>query len=839
MNKSIICVDGNSIINRAFYGVRPLYSRTGKQTNAVFGMLNILNRLLQDLDPEYLVVCFDVHAKTFRHKMYSEYKAGRHATPTELLEQFEPAKNCICALGGTCVEKEGFEADDLIGTYAKRANDLGIKAYVLTGDRDSLQLISDDTTVILASTGENIYYTRQVFNDKYQIEPEQFVDLKALMGDSSDNIPGVPGIGEKTAIKLIQEFGSLDGLYSGYMDSSNIKQGVKDKLSAGKESAYFSQTLSRIVCDVDDIPSVEDVKKRDVNKIKLKELFVDLDFHKLVRVFDLEDVEINDKKEKTYILKEGEIKDLNYTDYSIIIDYMNDCVYYGNEKEVIKVKEIASQKSVLDNKDMNFSIYDIKEDYHMMKYYGINLDGVKDDVKLMGYVCNSNNNMSSIERTAQREFGVELNTFDEKVNCVYKLFELYKKQLDETEQYSLYKEIEFPLAHILYEMEDTGFKVDIKQLSELSQTLGLKQRELEDRIYMQAGCEFNINSTKQLGNILFEELNLPAGKKNKTGYRTDAETLEELRYFHPIVDDILEYRTNAKMKATYADGLMQQADENDLIHTCFKQALTATGRLSSTDPNLQNIPVKTELGREFRKCFIPRSSKNILIDADYSQIELRIMAAISDDENMIDAFNSNIDIHTSTAMKIFKVGANEVEIEMRKKAKAINFGILYGMGDFTLSNDLHITKKQAGEYIDEYLKSYPKVKEYLDQTVSQAKKDTFVKTMFGRRRYIPEISSTKKLEIMAGERIAKNSPIQGTAADIIKLAMINVDKKLKESNLNARLILQVHDELIVECSKDSKDEVMNILKNEMENACKLSVPLTVEIKSGENWLEAH
>lgn len=840
MSKSIICVDGNSIINRAYYGIRPLSTQDGRQTNAVYGVITMLHRLVEDIQPEYMVVCFDVHAKTFRHKAYEDYKAGRHETPSELLEQFEPTKECLKALGAVCVEKPGYEADDLIGTYAKMANDNGISAYVVTGDRDSLQLISDNTTVVLATNGDNIYYNRQKFFDKYTIYPEQFVDLKALMGDPSDNIPGVAGIGEKTATKLICEFGSLDNLYDHFEESETLRDSVKDKIRAGKESAYFSQFLSRIVCDVPDVPSLDEVKKQQINKLELKALFIDLEFTKLIRTFKLNDVSEGDDDSKVKIsAKHAGIDELTRNDYCVYIDYDKDCVYYGTDSEVLRIDDIISQKAILDNIDNNFAMWDVKDDYHESKKYGIKLLSVKDDIKLMGYVVNSLNNISSLERTAIRELGIDVNSPESIIVSMYKLRDLFNRQLKETNQYNVYRDIDFPLAHVLYEMEDTGFKVDIDKLRQLSDELGTRQRELEERIYMYAGMHFNINSPLQLGKVLFETLSLPKGKKTTRGYKTDAETLEDIRNAHPIVDDILDYRTNAKFKATYADGLLEQADENEVVHTCFKQALTATGRLSSTDPNLQNIPIKTELGRNFRACFITRDKDNVLIDADYSQIELRVLAALSNDDTMIHAFKTGADIHTSTAMKIFKVSADEVEIDMRKKAKTINFGILYGMGDYTLANDLHTSRRQAASYIDEYLKTYPNIKAYLENIVEEAKQNKFVKTYFGRRRYIPEISSNNKNEQASGARIAKNSPIQGTAADIIKIAMLNTDKKLKEEKLDAKLVLQIHDELIIECKNDCKEKVMEILKTEMENAVNMNVPFTVEINSGSNWLEVH
>lgn len=845
MSEKLLAVDGNSIINRAFYGVRPLFTKDGFQTNAIYGLITIVQKYIQELNPEYVVICFDVHKQTFRHEMYSEYKAGRHETPQELINQFEPSKECMRAFGYSCVERPGFEADDLLGTYSKLANDEGIEAFVLTGDRDSLQLISDHTTVYLARNGYDDKFNRAKFNETYGIQPEQFVDVKSLMGDQSDNIPGVPGVGEKTALKFISEYGTLDNLYEAVENDESSKAftaKTKEKLLVNKDSAYMSKTLATIICNVTEIPSLEEVKVKETDKEKLKKLFTEFQFNSFIKQYGLENVGTDEKKSSDddfSFVSDGKTEDLKEKDYAVIVDYNGDSVYYGYKNGVIKVKGIANQKSILDSTENDFCVFDVKEHYHEMKKYGIELLSVKDDVKLMAYVCNSLTNVTTLDKLVKKEFGSEPDKFEENAKLLYEMRESFKKELEETGVYNLYKNLEFPLARVLFEMEDTGFKVDISQLDRLSESLGETQRELEERIYMQAGGEFNINSPKQLGKVLYEDLRLPQGKKNKTGYSTDAETLEELKGLNPIIEDILDYRTIAKLKATYAEGLREQADENDRIHTCFKQALTATGRLSSADPNLQNIPVKTELGREFRKCFIAKNEDYVLIDADYSQIELRVLAAISGDENMTETFIEGKDIHTRTAMNLFGVSEDNVTIETRKKAKVINFGILYGMSDYTLANDLHTSRRVAAEYIDGYLRSYPQINEYFDKTIKFAYDKKYVVTMFGRRRYIPEIASTKKNDKNFGERVAKNSPIQGTAADIMKMAMINTDKKLKEAGLDARLVLQVHDELIVESSKKDAEKAYEILKTEMENATSLNVPLTVEINTGSNWLEAH
>jgi len=834
--KKLLVVDGNSILNRAFYGIRPLKTKDGLFTNAVYGMINIVNKHLETYTPDYFAVAFDMHAPTFRHLFSETYKANRHGMPEELASQLEPAKDCMRAMGAAVIEMAGFEADDIIGTLASMAESSGIMTYIATGDRDSLQLISDQTNVVLATNAEAVLFDETAFREKYGISPSQFVDVKALMGDSSDNISGVPGIGEKTAIKLIAEYGSLDALYDG-LEEKKLAAGVLSKLTAGKKAAYDSQFLARIKRDVPLALSLADTAYCGPHKKELAALFTHLEFFGFIKKMELdkEDFEEPIKIDSRTVLAD-EMSLVPRKKYAVAFDFENDEAAVAAD-EILIVKGIASLKHYLDG-NYEFAVYDEKSALHALSSSGIRFSACTDDVMLMAYIASVSDNDFSFDKLTQRMLGVTANSLAERAYDTMRLYEEFSVILEKTEQMELYRKIEFPLCRLLYEIEKEGFTVDVPALLAFSEKLGSMQSEYAERIYRQAGVEFNINSPKQLGMVLFDRMGFPHAKKTKSGYSTSADILEKLRPYHPMIGDILDFRQVGKLKSTYADGLSAAADENGRVHTSFRQALTATGRLSSTEPNLQNIPVKTELGRELRKFFIAKNENYTLIDADYSQIELRILAAISEDEAMIAAFRDGYDIHTATAMRVFGVSEEDVTIELRKKAKAINFGIIYGMGDFSLASDLHISRADARAYIDSYLGAYPKVKRYLENIVRDAKRDGFVTTYFGRRRYIPELSSGKKMEVSFGERVAMNSPIQGTAADIIKLAMVNTAKKLASGGYDARLILQVHDELIIESAKSCADEVGKLLKTEMENAVSLSVPLTVEISSGDSWYDA-
>ena len=840
--KKLLAVDGNSILNRAFYGVRPLSTAEGLPTNAVYGTINIINRHFEELSPDYFVVAFDLKAPTFRHTAYEGYKANRHAMPEELAVQRPYAVECLSALGAHCVEKAGFEADDLLGTLASLGEaDGDTEVYILTGDRDSLQLISDKTRVILATNTEPILFDSAAFEEKYGVRPDQYVDVKSLMGDSSDNIPGVKGIGEKTAFKLISEYGSLDELYTD-TENKKIAPAAKAKIIDGKESAYMSKFLATIKRDVDMERSFESFRYVGMDKPKLLELFTKLEFTKFIKKFGVEsdDAEktIEQSEDQAFDLCEKSVSDLEKGEkYAVSFDLEANKIYFCRKNEVF-ADTIENALPYLSDKAFEFIVHDAKSAYHALDTYGCDFSACTDDVMLMAYVCAVSENDFSLEKLVSRLYGKTLSSPDEKAFYIYKLYIELCEELLKSRQCELYSKIEFPLARVLFGMEKEGFFVNTKELSEFSAKLSEMIEAYCEKIYLLAGESFNINSPKQLGHILFDVLGLPALKKTKSGYSTDAEVMEKLRPYHPIIGEILEYRKVAKLKSTYADGLLAAADEKGRVHTSFKQALTATGRLSSTEPNLQNIPIKTELGREMRKFFAAEKEGYVLIDADYSQIELRLLAAISGDETMINAFGSGADIHTSTAMKVFGVAEDGVSVELRKRAKAINFGIVYGMGAFSLAGDLHISLAAAKEYIAGYLKTYPMVEKYLSDIVEQAKKDGFVTTLLGRRRYIKELSSKKKMEIAFGERVAMNSPIQGSAADIIKLAMVNVEKKLREGGYDAKLIMQVHDELIIEANEACAEAVKELLVSEMEGAILLPVKLAAEVAIGKTWFDA-
>jgi len=841
--KKILVVDGNSILNRAFYGIRLLTNKDGLPTNAVYGMVTILSKHLETLAPDYCAVAFDLKEPTFRHKMYEGYKATRHGMPDELAAQLPYAKECVRNMGFCVLETPGFEADDILGTLAARAEGEGVRAYILTGDRDSLQLISDTTHVLLATNKDTIEFGRDEFNEKYGISPEQFVDVKALMGDSSDNIPGVAGIGEKTAFKLISEFGSLDGVYENYSDST-LTPSVKAKLEAGKDSAYMSKTLATIVKDAPVPNDFDALKNEGFKSRELRELFEKLEFSALIKRFSLDapNAEISEEREDKpaiNIVEKTFDEVLTLTSGKSVSLYINEnecemcdgqSVYKFSVPKLFELEKLFSSARVVVN--------DAKQLYKDFDANGKRIRGAYFDIMLGAYVCDANRNRFGLGELYLSYLG---KTYTEEIPVSLAIYEIYTEEISEIEKNGFSKlmfEIEMPLAAVLADMEEVGFRLDTEGIAKYGIALNDIAEALTERIYYAAGSEFNINSPKQLGEVLFEKLMLPKSKKTKTGYSTDAETLAKLVPYHPIIEDILDYRQVTKLKSTYADGLLKLVDENGRVHTSFNQTGTATGRLSSSEPNLQNIPVKTELGREFRKFFIPENDDYCLIDADYSQIELRLLAHISDDEGMIEAFKSGADIHTSTACKVFGVEPENVTVELRKRAKAVNFGIVYGIGEFSLSEDLGISRAEAKRYIESYLAGFPKVSEYLDNVKQQAKADGFVTTLFSRRRYIPELSSSNKNLQHFGERVAMNSPIQGTAADVIKLAMINVDKRLKESGLDARLILQVHDELLIESSKSCADEALKILVEEMENTSSFRVPLSVEAHIGDTWFGA-
>ena len=853
--KKLLVIDGNSILNRAFYGVKLLSNKNGLYTNAIFGMINIINKQVEAVKPDYAAVAFDLKAPTFRHKMYDAYKAGRHAMPDELRDQFPYAKHVLHEMGFSVLEKEGYEADDILGTLAKRAEEMNIEAYVLTGDRDSLQLITDKTTVLLATNKDTLVMDRAAFFEKYGVDASQFVDVKALMGDSSDNIPGVAGVGEKTALKLISDFGSLDNIYAN-IPSDKIGKSVNTKLAENKDNAYLSQTLARICTDVPIDETIEDIAFVGFRE-GAYELFAELEFMGFIKKFgltksknssavqpeytegeqlgffvDVAEAEVT-KEEKTLTLEE--LLKLP-KENPVALSFENNRIYCATEGNFFAFDGTAeAAREFLLDTERKFIMYDCKSVYHALK--AIDFKNCHFDIMLAAYVLNAGEGSFDLERLAMANLSCVLDENAKKATVIYEIYKILKQKIEELHFEKLFYEIEMPLSEVLFEMEYQGFRIDREGLVNYGARLDETINELAERIYAYAGREFNINSPKQLGEILFETLMLPHGKKTKTGYSTNAEVLDKLRAYHPIIQDILDYRQVVKLKGTYVDGFIKLLTEDNKIHTTFKQTGTATGRLSSAEPNLQNIPIRTTLGRELRHYFIPKNEDYLLIDADYSQIELRLLAAISGDENMIGAFLSGVDIHTSTAAKVFRVPENMVTSELRKRAKAVNFGIVYGIGEFSLSDDLHISMKEAKEYIESYKASYPLVDKYLKDIVEEGYAHGFVSTLYGRRRYIPELSGQNKMLKKFGERVAMNSPIQGTAADIIKVAMINVNRRLKEEGIDAKLILQVHDELLVEAHKDCADLASKILREEMENSILLPVPLSVELTVGETWYD--
>ena len=841
--KKLLAIDGNSILNRAFYGVRALATASGMPTNAVYGVVNIINRHFEELKPDYFAVAFDLRAPTFRHAAFGDYKANRKGMPEELAVQRPYAYDCLSALGAHCLEKEGFEADDILGTLAAMGEaDGDTEVYILTGDRDALQLISPKTRIILATNTEPLLFDEAAFTEKYGVLPSQFVDVKALMGDSSDNIPGVKGIGEKTAFKLIAEYGSLDEIYND-TENKNIAKAAKAKLIDGKDMAYTSQFLATIKRDVPLEIRLDDLRYTGADKPRLRALFTELEFTKFIKKFALDGEESVLDSEETqaeeFTLCEGGVSALEKgKKYALSLDFPAGKAYFCLENSVYE-DSIEAALPYFSDKDYAFIVHDAKAAYHALAPYGTDFAACREDIMLMGYVASASENDFSLAKLAARLHGKTPQTGAENAHCIYALYTEFCTELEASGQCELYGKIEFPLARVLYNMEKEGFFVDTARLSEFSAQLAEMIELSCEKIYGLAGEEFNINSPKQLGRILFEVLGLPPMRKTKSGYSTDAEVMEKLRPYHPIISEILEYRKVAKLKSTYCEGLLAAADGQGRVHTSFKQALTATGRLSSTEPNLQNIPIRTELGREMRKFFAAEREGYVLIDADYSQIELRLLAAISGDVGMIDSFESGADIHASTAMKVFGVSAENVSVEMRKRAKAINFGIMYGMGAYSLSGDLHISVAAAKAYIEDYMHAFPMVEKYLSDIVADAKKNGYVTTLLGRRRYIPELSSKKKMEVAFGERVAMNSPIQGSAADIIKLAMVNVDAKLRESGYDARLIMQVHDELIIEAHESCAEEVKALLVREMEGAISLPVRLAAEVGVGKTWFDAH
>ncbi len=868
--KKLLIIDGNSILNRAYYGIRMLNAPDGTPTNAVYGFLNILFKNLEEDAPDYLCVAFDVKEKTFRHKMYDLYKAQRKPAPEDFLVQLPLIKEVLAAMNCVCLEKAGYEADDIIGTVSRLCEEQGVECFILTGDKDDLQLASEITKIKLVVTRmgntETTIYDAQQVAEKYAVTPSEFIDVKALMGDSSDNIPGVKGIGEKTAFSLIEKYKSLDEIYKD-VESIEATPSVKKKLAEGKEDAYLSRTLSTIDRNTPIDFNIDDCALREYNSERLAELFTKLNFKSFLNKLDLKNVsketisfdseckeissddlieKIKDKKCVTYKLyKNGESTDIAFTED-------NESFFYTRNASD------SALKALFENEFISKSGFDVKEDILFLKEKGIEYKGLGFDAAVAAYILDPARSHYDIdglgfdflgftpsEKNEEDNGQLSLDFGDvnpgkdaaEQLFVIYRLCRLFAEKIEENGQHTLYYDIELPLVEVLADMQHTGVFVDRDALVEFGEKLKQSIAGLEERIYEYAGKKFNINSPKQLGAILFDELKLPHGKKTKTGYSTNAEELKRLAEIHPMVGDILEYRGLTKLQSTYVDGLLSVISKHTgRVHSSFNQTVTATGRISSTEPNLQNIPVRTERGREMRKMFVAEGER-VLIDADYSQIELRVLAHIADDENMKNAFLSGVDIHAQTASQVFKVPLDEVTPAMRSGAKAVNFGIVYGIGEFSLAQDLKISRKEAKQYIEDYLSAYPSIRDYMESIVKEGKEKSYVSTLLGRRRYIPELKATNRITQAFGERVAMNAPIQGTAADIIKIAMVNVCKRLKSEGLKSKLILQVHDELIVEAYPEEETRAAAVLAEEMENAFLLSVPLKVDCNVGKTWYD--
>lgn len=882
MDKRLIIIDGNSIINRAFYALPDMTNSEGLHTNAVYGFTRMLFKIIDDYKPTHISVAFDKKAPTFRHKEYADYKAGRKKMPDELGQQLQPLKELLDTFNIHRMEIAGYEADDLIGTVAKMGEDNDFEVYIVTGDKDAIQLASNKTTTLITKkgVGEVEEYNYDSVVERYEMTPTQFIDLKGLMGDKSDNIPGVPGIGEKTGIKLIKEFSSIENIIE---NIDQLKGSVKKKIEENKEQAIFSKKLATIIRDVPIEISLDELSYGDYDKKAVIEEFKKFGFTTLIKqVLAMDDIEgestveekielkishldnvLEFKKEvektnKLFIKtvsKVGNILEQNLMYVFLSADGEN--IYYINDEELELIKDIIS------NEEIKKIGYNLKDDYLAFKPYNIEINNMFFDIAIGEYLIDSKSSTSyecsdiamkylTKKIKSQEELlgkGAkakkfsdlsleELSTyFGEILNTVYNVYPMMEKTFKDMDMEYLFYDVEMPLVEVLGSMEYCGMAVDKNQLNELGNKFKEIISNLEEEIFSLAGEKFNINSPKQLGVILFEKLELPVIKKTKTGYSTSADVLEKLRDKHEIIDKITEYRQIVKLNSTYVEGLLGIINPiSGRIHSSFNQTITTTGRISSTEPNLQNIPVKTEMGREIRKVFIADEHSK-LVDADYSQVELRVLAHMSGDKHMIEAFQNDIDIHSKTASQIFGVDVNDVSSKQRSEAKAINFGIVYGKTDFGLSQDLNIPVPQAKAYIESYFANYDKIKVFMDDAIKNATDNGYALTIFNRRRYIPEINSSNFMVRNQGKRFAMNAPIQGSAADIIKIAMVNVFTRLKDESLKSRLILQVHDELIVEAVEEELDKVCNIVKEEMESAVNLQVHLDVDLNVGNSWFE--
>ena len=894
----LLLIDGNSILNRAFYGImgnKMLTTKDGKYTNAVYGFLAIMFKVMEELEPEYMMVTFDMKGPTKRHEMYKEYKANRHGMPDELAEQMPIIKEILRAMNIDIIEKQGYEGDDILGTLSVFGEKQGLDVTVLSGDRDNFQLATDKVTIRIPRTKagktEVEDFNREKIIETYGVEPKQLIEVKGLQGDSSDNIPGVPGIGEKTALSLIKKYGSIQNLYEKVeKGEDDLKGKQKENIVNNKELAMLSRELGTINLEAPVEMSMEELKVEEWNKPEVLRIFKELNFNRYIERFNLEEenktpkIDLKDlikieektlKQIKEIVTKNKKIffcfaKENSETIGNIInkkITYIyvaeNENIYYA------KVEDIEVLKEIFENTEIEKYGYKLSEDYILLKQLGIKPNNIVYDAEVAEYDTDPTKSKYPLEDVSLKYLNLDINEYLEANNVkeentkqlnlfdnseekedtekykyainVYVIYKSYEKIIEELKtknEYELFKTIEMPLVEVLSEMQWAGMHIEKQELQDFGNKLKQDIDKIVKEIYELSGEEFNVNSPKQLGEVLFEKLKLPVVKKTKNGYSTDVAVLEKLIGEHPVIEKILEYRSLAKLNSTYVEGLEPYINEKTKrIHSYFHQTITATGRISSTEPNLQNIPTRIELGKQLRKVFKPEKDY-VFIDADYSQIELRVLAHISEDENMMNAFKNGEDIHKQAASKVLGIPLEEVTKQQRSHAKAVNFGIVYGISDFGLAGQLGISKKEAKQYIESYLEKYSGIKKFMEDIVEKAKQQGYVETLFGRRRYIPELKSNNYMVRQFGSRVAMNMPIQGTAADIMKIAMIDVYNKLKEKNLKSRLILQIHDELIIEAYKEEKEEVKEILKSSMENAYKLKVPLIVDMCEADNWYDA-
>ena len=898
--KKLVLIDGNSIMNRAFYGImgsKALTTKDGKYTNAIYGFLAILFKLLEEETPEYIAVAFDLKAPTARHKLYEGYKANRKGMPEELAEQMPIIKEILRAMNIDIIEKEGYEGDDIIGTLSRYGENQGLEVTILSGDRDTFQLATDKVTIKIPRTKagktETELFDREKVREVYGIEPKQLIEVKGLQGDTSDNIPGVPGIGEKTALSLIQKYGNIDNIYEKLeKGESDLKGKQKEKIEENKDLAFLSRTLGRINLEVPIEDNLEDLKLEEWNKTEVLKIFKELNFKRYIERFNLQE----ENTENTDIKVEDMYKTVEKTAEQIIekIKENKEMIFYlntekdENAEKIIKEKIVgisvfnkkenevyytkidkdldSKWKEILENKEIEKIGIDLSKTYILLKQQNITIKGISYDISIASYVLDPNHNKLDIENLAENYLDInvkeildeeegtkqeQINLFDtveenkdDKVKkytlyayIISKIKDVTEKKLEEINAIELFKNIDMPTVTVLADMQWNGMYADEEELNSFGNKLK-EQLEIKTKIiYEMAGEEFNINSTKQLGEILFEKMKLPVIKKTKSGYSTDVDVLEKLKSEDPIIPELLDYRQLMKLNSTYVEGLKPYINPKDKrIHSFFHQTITATGRISSTEPNLQNIPTRFELGKQVRKIFKPEAGK-IYIDADYSQIELRVLAHMSEDKHMIQAFKEGQDIHKQAASKVFKTPLEEVTKEQRSNAKAVNFGIVYGISDFGLGEQLGISRKIAKQYIQEYLEEYQGIKDFMEKTKESAKEKGYVETLFNRRRYIPELKSNNYMVRQFGERAAMNTPIQGTAADIMKIAMIKVKEELENKNLKSKIVLQVHDEMMIEAPIEEAEIVKNIVKESMESAVTLKIPLIAEVSEAENWYE--